>query len=321
MALTLEQYAAYLDTRPDLPWPAAPSVERPKAKPHLVHLPGIRVVTWNIYGTLLAISGGDLYFEHPQPFIMEVALDKTLQEFKMWGSMTRKPGQPAEYLQQIYTNVLTAQRFAPAPSGEKHPEIAADRIWEAILKKLLQKEYQFDAGFYGSLNELSRKVAYFFHASLQGTACYRGAADALGSVVAGGLLQGLLADAQCFTPVQLQRGLTQQDEKAQLATLFDPELCIYSYEHRVRKPSERLFRVLLDALAQRDLRPAQVLHIGSRLEQDIMPARRLGFRTGLFAGDKASLRATAEQLKEPASRPDVLLTELGQVRNVVFGPE
>jgi hypothetical protein len=59
---------------------------------------------------------------------MQVALDKTLQEFKMWGSMTRKPGQPADYLQQIYTNVLADQRMAPAPSGERFPEIPAERI-------------------------------------------------------------------------------------------------------------------------------------------------------------------------------------------------
>ncbi len=96
----------------------------------------------------------------------------------MWASMSRKPGQPADYIGQIYRQVLTEQRSFPA-GGERHPEVAADRVWEAILKKLFQKDYKFDAGFYGSLNEYSRKVAYFFHASLQGTACYPGAAAAL----------------------------------------------------------------------------------------------------------------------------------------------
>src|SRR5947209_17186075 len=156
MALTLEQYATYLDTR-DLPWPAPPTVERPKARPHLVRLPDVRAVTWNVYGTLLAVVGGELYFEHPQKFIMEVALDKTIQEFKMWGSMTRKPGQPADYLRQIYDNLLAEQRTLPAGS-EKYPEIAVERLWEAFIKRLMQKDYQFDAEFYGSLNEFSRKV-------------------------------------------------------------------------------------------------------------------------------------------------------------------
>src|SRR5262245_4688915 len=198
MPLSLEQYARYLDSR-DLPWPSPPEVERPRAKPYLVSLPGVRAVTWNVYGTLLAVAGGELLFEHPNKFVMDVALDKTIQEFKMWGSMTRKPGQPADYLRLIYTSLLQEQRTVTG-GGEKYPEVAADRLWEAFVKKLLQKDYKFDTNFYGSLNEFSRKVAYFFHASLQGTACYPGGAAALRYVADRGLTQSLLADGQCFTP-------------------------------------------------------------------------------------------------------------------------
>jgi hypothetical protein len=315
MALTLEQYATYLDTR-DLPWPAPPSVEAPKARPHLVRLPQIRAVTWNVYGTLLCIAGGDLAFEHAEEFIMDVALDKTIQEFKMWQSMSRRPGQPAEYMRHIYRQVLTEQQSLPA-GVEKHPEIGADKLWEAILKKLLQKDYRFDAGFYGSLNEFSRKVAYFFQASLQGTAAYPGAADALRHIHDCGLFQGLVADAQCFTTVQLQRGLAAQRDDVQLDELIDPGLRSLSFEVRSRKPSERLFRHSLAALAGHGITADQVLHVGSRLQQDIIPARRLGMKTALFAGDRGSLVATPEQLKEAPSRPDVLLTELAQIADVV----
>lgn len=316
MPLTLEQYATYLDTR-DLPWPAAPETERPKAKPHLKRLPGIRAVLWNVYGTLLAIPGGELYFEHPQKLLMDVALDKTVQEFKMWGSMTRRPGQPSEYLGQIYSLVLGEQRMAAGSGGDKHPEIAADRVWEAIVKKLFQKDYKFDTNFYGALNEFSRKVAYFFHASLQGTACYPGAAAALRSVAEAGLLQGLLADAQCFTTTQLQRGLAVQDGDAKLDELLPAELRFLSCDVRARKPSDRLFRHALQALQEKGVPPAEVLHVGARLAVDLIPARRLGMRTALFAGDRASLQATPEQLKEPINRPDVLLTELTQIADVI----
>ena len=231
MALTLEQYATYLDTRRDLPWPAAPEIDRPRAKPHLVRLPEIRAVLWNVYGTLVAVTGGDLVFEHPTAFIMNNALDKTIQEFKMWASMSRKPGQPSEYMGQIYGQILTEQRLGPG-GGERCPEVAADRLWEAILKRLLQKDYKFDAGFFGALNEYSRKVAYFFHASLQGAAAYPGAADALRHVAAAGLTQGLLADGQCFTTVQLQRGLAAQDSDVKLDDVLDADLRVLSFELR-----------------------------------------------------------------------------------------
>lgn len=315
MALTLEQYASYLDTR-DLPWPAPVAVERPKARPYLIRLPRIRAVLWNVYGTLLSITGGELWFEHPQAFVMDVALDKTIQEFKMWGSMSRKPGQPSEYMKHIYSQVLAEQKTFPG-GVEKHPEVSSERLWEAIIKKLLQKDYQFDAGFFGSLNEFSRKVAYFFHASLQGTACYPGAADALRVVRKRGLEQGLLGDGQCFTQVQLQRGLSGQDEGVRLSELLSDGLVVLSYEVRARKPSERLFRQALTALDEKGIEPGSVLHVGSRLQQDLVPARRLGMKTALFAGDRASLQATPEQLKDSSSRPDVLLTELSQITEVL----
>jgi hypothetical protein len=315
MALTLEQYATYLDQR-DLPWPAPPVVQPPKAKPHLKHLPEVRAVLWNVYGTLLAISGGELLFEHPQPLIQKVALDKTLQEFKMWASMSRKPGQPADYLLQLYKQVLLEQATFPA-GGEKYPEVSSDRLWEALIKKLLLKDYKWDAGFFGSLNEFSRKVAYFFHASLQGTSCYDGAVEALRHVTSCGLVQGLLGDGQCFTATQLQRGLAKQDESAKLDELAGDTERWLSYEIRGRKPSERLFRHALSALADRGVQPGEVLHVGSRLTLDLLPARRLGMRTALFAGDRGSLVVTGVQLKDDSRRPDVMLTDLRQIADVV----
>jgi FMN phosphatase YigB (HAD superfamily) len=316
MALTLQEYASYLDARADLSWPAVPEIERPRAKPSLTRLPGVRAVTWSLYGTLLAIGGGQLYLEHPQKFMMDVALDKTIQEFKMWASMTRKPGQPADYLRQVYANILLEQH-AHKPPGEKFPEILADRIWDAFIKKLFQKDYKFDALSMGSLNEFSRKVAYFFHRSLQGTACYPGAASSLKLVKEKGLAQGILGNAQCFSLTQLERALVKQDPKSSLSRFFDPGLNALSFELQCRMPSERLFRQVLSAAASKGIGPGEILHVGSRIIQDVAPAKRLGMKTGLFAGDKASLEATAEQLKDAPTRPDVLLTELTQIADVI----
>lgn len=314
MPLTLEQYATWLDGR-DLPWPAPPEPEPIKARPHLARLDGIRAILWNVYGTLLAIPFGELVFEHPQPFVMSMSMEKTISQFKMWGSMSRKPGQPSEYMLHLYRTQLDELRMAPSP-GEKYPEIQAERLWEGLIKKLFQKDYQFDASFYGSLNEFSRKVAYFFHASLQGTACYSGAAAAIKAVSNSGIIQGLCADGQCFTTVQLQRGLQSQDETLRLESVM-PDICVLSCDVNAKKPSERLFRAALDRLEERDISPGEVLHVGSRIDKYIVPAKRLGLRTALFAGDRNSLVATPEQLKDPASKPDVLLTELEQIADVV----
>ena len=60
------------------------------------------------------------------------------------------------------------------------------------------------------------------------------------------------------------------------------------------------------------------LSLGSALLLNSAVARFKGaFRTALFAGDRHSLSATPEQLKDPAFRPDVMLTELTQVLEVI----
>jgi hypothetical protein len=312
MPLTLEQYVTYLDSQ-NTPWPAPPEVVAPRARPCLLRLPGIRVVLWNIYGTLLNISGGELVFELSNKFLMDVALDKTIQEFNMWSSMTRKGGQPADYLKQVYREVLEDQAVRLSPP----PEIPSEKVWEAILKKLLQKDYKFDAGFFGALNEYSSKIAYFFHASLQGTAAYAGAAATLRQVAEAGIVQGFLADGQCFTLPQLQRGLRQQDPDADLSAWVDPSLCLLSHQVGTRKPGEALFRQLQKVLEENDVAPDEVLHVGSRVTQDLIPAKKLGLRTALFAGDAASIQATREQLKAAVSRPEVLLTSLEQLTEII----
>lgn len=315
MPLTLEQYVERLHERGDLPWPAAPKTDPVKAKPSL-HPMSVRAVFWTVYGTLVSVPGGELQFEHPDDFVTDAALDKVIKEFKMWNSMSRKPGAPAAYMKELFRKALTNLRMAGS-GGEKYPEVQAEKVWDDILKKLIQKEYTFDAAVYGSANEYVKKIAYFYHASIQGAGAYPGAADALRLAAERGVAQGLLADAQCFTPGQLALCLRRQDPSFDPDATIPSTLRILSADKKARKPSEALFRAAVQAAAARGLSPGEVLHVGSNLTRDVAPAKRVGFRTALFAGDRASLAATPDQLKDPALRPDVLVTELPQILEVL----
>ncbi|HSQ57711.1 MAG TPA: HAD hydrolase-like protein [Gemmata sp.] len=315
MPLTLDQYVERLDSRTDVPWPAPPSIKPVKAKPALHRLP-VKAVFWTVYGTLVSIPGGELLFEHEQDFVTDAALDKVIKEFRMWNSMTRKPGAPSAYMKELYRKALIQIRMAGA-GGEKYPEVQVERVWDDIVKKLLQKDYTFDAAMYGSMNEYVKKIAYFYHASIQGSGPFPGAADALKLVADSGVQSGLLADGQCFTVGQLQRCLRMQDPNIELDAVIPSTLRVISAEKRARKPSETLFKAAAAAAMTKGIAPGEILHVGSSIPRDLVPAKKLGFRTALFAGDKDSLSATPEQLKDPATRPDVLLTELPQVLDVI----
>ncbi|HEX4606830.1 MAG TPA: HAD hydrolase-like protein [Urbifossiella sp.] len=313
MPISLDQYIEDLDGRKDLPWPAAPKIDAPKAKPHITRLP-VKAVMWTVYGTLIAVPHGELLFEPPPgplgDFVFENALEKTIKEFKMWNSMSRKPGKPSEYMGELYKKAVATLRLTGGGDAQ------AERVWEDIVKKLQQKEYTYDVGAYGGLEEYTRKIAYFFHASLQGAGAYPGAADALRMVAEAGKTQGLLADGQSFTFGQLRRCVRKDDPTFEPGMFVRPELRVLSAEAKAKKPADALFKAAAAALAAKGVRPAETLHVGSSLPRDIGPAKKHGFRTALFAGDKNSLTASGEQLKDPALRPDVMLTELTQVIEV-----
>lgn len=316
MPLTLDQYADLLDGRADLPMPEAPDVEAVKAKPHLPPLPGIRAVLWTVYGTLLNIPTGELRLTSDDDVMMSIALEKTIHEFKMWASMSRKPGQPSDYMREIYAKELSS--LLMASSQEKYPERIAEKVWESILGKL-KKEYRYDTAVMGGTGEYSRKISMFFHMSLQGTGCYANADRVLAELASRGLIQGLLGDGQAFTPTQLRRGLRRQNPGIDFDHVLPPAYRTLSWKVKARKPADTIFLAALESLEAKGVERHEILHVGSSLERDIAPARKLGMLTCLFAGDKGSLAASAERLRDPAYRPHSLITDLAQVAEIVQG--
>ncbi len=316
MPKTLLEYADLLDER-KLLWPAPPKVEVVNATPSMKPLEGIRAVTWSIYGTLLRITDGELLFQHPQAIRMEVAIEKTIHEFNMWNSMTRRPGKPADLLLPKYGNILEDARLRSSNRKGDVPEIDSGTIWRTLLGLLDKKEYRYDESLYGGLNELAQKVAYFFHSSLQGTEAAPGALTTMTMLSEAGYRQAALADGQCFTLVQLTRALRAQESLPYLEALMPENLNTLSYEWGVRKPSVSLYAQAILRFKEIGLEPNQILHVGTRIRDDLAVAKSYGFRTVLYAGDKTSLQATGADLKNPETKPDRLVTELAQLRNIL----
>lgn len=317
MPKTLMEYAEWLAQRDDLIWPTAPPRVPRKAIPSIKPLPGIKGVTWNVYGTLLRITDGDLLLLPAQQIRMQVALEKTIQEFNMWQSMTRKSGAPWEYLYAQYKDVLEEMQLtAPAKKGDVG-QVSSTKLWRKLISRLEQKEYQYDADFYGDPDEYAEKVAYFFHSCLQGVAAMDKAAPVVKAVADAGLAQGLLSDGQTFTLTQLLRAFQATSKLPPLGRLFSPGCVVLSYDVGVKKPSRTLFATAVEAFARQGLEPSEVLYVSNRWPDDLTVAKQLGFRTALFAGDKNSVQASAEELLTSDLRPDRLLTELTQIRNLL----
>lgn len=316
MAKTLLEYAEWLTER-KLLWPAPPPVESAKATPMTKPLPGIRAVTFEVYGTLLRITDGRLVHRHPQALRMELALDKTIQEFNMWNSMTRKMGKPWEQLQTKYLNGLEEQQMASSGRKGDVTEVNSATLWRKLIGMLDKKDYQYDQSFYGDLDEFAAKVAYYFHSCLQGIEAAPGGLATLSSLSAAGVRVALLTDGQPFTAAQVLHAIQRCEQTAVSESLLSSSLNTISADEGVKKPSRTLYLRAVERFAQIGIAPEQILHIGTRLKEDLSVAKSLRMRTALYAAEKLPLQATSQEMSDPALRPDRLLTKLDQIRDVV----
>ncbi len=85
----------------------------------------------------------------------------------------------------------------------------------------------------------------------------------------------------------------------------------------IRKPSKSLFGHAVRQLKLLGISAAEILHISCRLGTDLVPAKAAGMKTALLVAEKSGLEVAAELLKDPATRPDRLLTDLTQVSTIL----
>lgn len=317
MPLGLAEYLVSLEERSDLIWPQPPPAIPLKARPFIQPLTGIRLVTFSVYGTLLEIDGGTLVHRHPQELRMQIALEKTIKEFNMWNSMTRKAGQPWEAMLRQYQSIVEEVGMAATRKKGDVLELDSRKIWKKILQRLQKNEYNWDAGKYGDLDDLSAKVAYFFHASLQGTSASPETVEMLEALQQGGLRCGIIADGQIFTLPQLFQQLKKQSPGQTGRDLLAADCIAISWQIGVKKPSETLYRQAVSLFAQRGISPGEVLHVSHRLADDLAVAKKSGFHTALYAADKNCCRVQGAELKQTELKPDRLITQLSQLREIL----
>jgi len=315
MPLSLAEYVDFLEGR-QLMWPKVPAAKPVPASPSIKHLPGIRAVLWDVYGTLLRATDGRFTLFPEDEVRLQIALDKTIHEFNMWNHMYRKPGPPWQSMIGLYKSTIERQSMQAAARGNV-TDVNLVETWRALIEKLFEKQYTYDEGQYGDADEFSEKVAYFFHCCLQATEARAGAVQVMSELARAEVIQGLLSDGQSFTLVQTVRALAMQDELPPLYELFKPQTLILSCDTGVRKPSKALFSEAVEKLQSIGVEASETLHISCRLSTDLIPARAVGMKTALLVAEKSGLEVSAETMKDPATRPDRLLTDLSQLKSIV----
>ncbi len=270
--------------------------------PDIRPLPGIRAALFDIYGTLVISASGDISLAQEQNH--ETALREAFSAAGLHLKGDSTPLAPG-----LHDAILSAQE-ARRREGVEFPEVEIREVWDSVLI------YLRDAGALSEMlfsPEQRDTLALEYECRANPVWPMPGLRGILADLRGRGLVLGIVSNAQFYTPLMMEAFLG-----APLADLgFDPDLCVYSFAEREGKPSARLYEKLAARLQARGIAPQECLYTGNDQRNDIRPAHDTGFHTALFAGDKRSLRLRKDDPSSSTVRPDRVLTELAQLRDLL----
>lgn len=250
----------------------------------------IDAVFFDIYGTLFMSGSGDISFaKQGNPRLQKI--EQLLTECNI-----RKP--PQKLLQELYATI-EARHTDLRNSGIDYPEVNIEDIWSQVLQTTDKKSI--------------RRFAMEFELIVNPVYPMPNLANTLSAFRDRGIEMGIVSNAQFYTPY-LFKWFLDSDVKG---LGFSLDLVFYSYRFGIAKPSSTLFDLAGKKLKEKGIRTSAALYIGNDMLNDIYPAKRTGFQTALFAGDKRSLRLRSGDSRCRNLNADIVITDLSQLIDVI----
>lgn len=249
-----------------------------------------QVIFWDVYGTLIAAQRGDLQSLINREKELRAAFDLTVRNF----GLTVAP----EKLHDLFLRGITAETDARKAEGLAHPEVRIDEIWYKLLGKFSREETP-------TLN-FAREVALYFEQHANPKELQPQAFETLTALQQRGIRQGIISNAQFYTPIELSE-LLRRESECQICTyesIFEPALSFFSFNVGVAKPDLTAFRAAVEILTFANIMPDDCAFVGDSLVNDIAPARHVGFKAVLYAPHGAT---------DTTIKPDLVVHNLLQL--------
>jgi putative hydrolase of the HAD superfamily len=251
---------------------------------------GIKCILFDIYGTLFISGSGDINLSRQNSAPYD-RIKQLLSKYAITHS-------PQRILDKLFESIETRQGVLQI-RGVDHPEVIIEQIWRQVLEIDDQT--------------VIRQFAVEFELITNPVSPMPNLESMLSVCRQKDLLMGIISNAQFYTPFLFNWFLNSEIEDLG----FDPGLLFYSYQYEVAKPSPTLFKMAAEKLHLKGIQPAAVLFVGNDMLNDIYPANAVGFQTALFAGDRRSLRLRTEDSLCADLRPELVLTDLGQLSHYI----
>ncbi|MHC4870426.1 MAG: HAD family hydrolase [Planctomycetota bacterium] len=270
--------------------------------PFLQKFSHLKAIVFDIYGTLFISSSGDVgaHDENRHAAAFSDALAAC--------SVNINSCNAAEIGATTLIDEIKKQHREMQNKGTEFPEIDIKVVMANTLKRL-----HADKHITGCLPDTEQFIIeYEFRANQ--TWPMPNLSESLSLIKETGLKLGIVSNAQFYTPLMIESHLGVNYQE----TGFSEDICIWSYLQKEGKPSLSLYKKLRECLqAHYAIAPEETLYVGNDMLKDIWAADQCGFVTALFAGDKRSLRQREEDERCANLKPDIILTDLLQLKNVM----
>lgn len=246
----------------------------------------IKCILFDLYGTLFISRSGDISMAKDKSPQTE-KLEKLLQKFGI-------NKEPQTVLKSFFA-AIEDQHELLREKGVDFPEVEIDQVWMRVLEN---KDPETARAFAVEFELITNPVYPMPHLEKMLSFCQDSK-----------VLMGIISNAQFYTPYMFDWFLQSNPE----GLGFHPDLILYSYKFGYAKPSTFMFHVAAGKLKNMNIPAHSVLYIGNDMLNDIYPAKKSGFKTGLFAGDARSLRLRENDPKCKDLSADLVITDLVQI--------
>ena len=254
--------------------------------PDLSKIHRFSAMLFDVYGTLLISQAGDIGF-NLEP---TKRVDDLRNMLRRYG-INQTPGRLADALHRSIERTHDISRRR----GIDYPEVDIVQVWQQVL----------------GLNDMNwvKDFALEYELIINPVYPMPGLEHLLLACQKRKMPMGIISNAQFYTVDLLQMFLGATLEKRGL----DHRLLFFSWREGHAKPSTVMFNRAKQVLVGRGIPAESVLVVGNDLRNDILPAKAVGFKTALFAGDRRSLRQRESDDRCRDVTPDLIVTDLRQL--------
>jgi len=267
----------------------------------------IKALLFDVYGTLLISSSGDVDQTEISETNLKLALDAA--EIKITDGVQNV----LEHILKDFEYTIRICHEAARKNKIDYPEIDILSVWKIVLihsrrKGLIRFTDDVDIMLFTCVFEFLSNKVYPMPGLKEIVAKLRKLYMPL----------GIVSNAQFYTPVLMNYYLHDEINLTEKVKGFDQELTVLSYKFGKGKPDHTLYEELIPTLKRKyGIVPSEVLFIGNDMLKDIFASKQVGFKTVLFAGDQRSLRLREDDTRTADLQPDFIVTELPQILTIL----